>query len=87
MNCAVGLHFGDVMYGNVGAPKRLDFTVIGSAANVAARLSGKCKELDQSLLLSGEIAKRVPDDLKSFGRQDLRHVAEAVEVFGVAEHG
>lgn len=85
VHCAVGLHFGDVMYGNVGAPKRLDFTVIGSAANVAARLSAKCKELDQSLLLSGEVAKRVPDDLKSVGRQDLRHIAKSVEVFCVTE--
>ena len=83
VQCALGLHFGDVMYGNVGAPKRLDFTVIGSAANVAARLSGECKSLGQSLLLSAEIAKRTPDDLQSLGKQQLRHFSEDVEVFTV----
>ena len=37
LQCAIGVHFGDVTYGNIGAPRRLDFTVIGQAANVAAR--------------------------------------------------
>ena len=89
VQCALGLHFGDVMYGNVGAPKRLDFTVIGSAANVAARLSAQCKVLDQSLLLSAEVAKRTPDDLHSLGKQHLHHVGEEVEVFvvGGANYG
>ena len=89
VKCALGLHFGDVMYGNVGAPKRLDFTVIGSAANVAARLSAQCKVLDQSLLLSAEVAKRAPDDLHSLGNQHLHNVAADVEVFAVggANHG
>lgn len=83
VQCALGLHFGDVMYGNVGAPKRLDYTVIGRAANVAARLSERCKTLGQSLLLSAEVAKRTPDDLHSLGKQHLHHVAEDVEVFTV----
>ncbi|MDA0229068.1 MAG: DUF427 domain-containing protein [Proteobacteria bacterium] len=83
VQCALGLHFGDVMYGNVGAPKRLDFTVIGRAANVAARLSAQCKALGQSLLMSAEVANRTPDDLHSLGNQRLHHVAESVEVFTV----
>jgi len=89
VQCALGLHYGDVMYGNVGAPKRLDFTVIGSAANVAARLSAQCKELEQSLLMSGEIAARAPVGLHPLGEQNLRHVGEAVEVFttGGASYG
>lgn len=84
VQCALGLHFGDVMYGNVGAPKRLDFTVIGSAANVAARLSEQCKLLDQSLLLSSEIAHHTPEGLHSLGKQPLRHVSEDIEVFAPA---
>ncbi len=83
VQCAAGLHFGDVMYGNVDAPMRLDFTVIGSAVNIAARLSEQCKALDQPLLLSSEIAGHVPDGLHSLGKQRLRHVSEDVELFGL----
>jgi adenylate cyclase len=81
VQCAIGLHFGDVMYGNVGAPKRLDFTVIGTAANIAARLSTHCKTLDQSLLLSAEVAAHVPENLRSLGTTRLHNVAEELEVF------
>ena len=84
IQCAIGLHVGDLMYGNVGAPNRLDFTVIGTAANVAARLSGHCKTLEQSLLLSADIAGYVPDGLRSLGGQELHNVADALEVFVVA---
>ena len=83
MQCAIGVHFGDLMYGNVGAPNRLDFTVIGTAANVAARLSARCKELEQPLLLSADVARHVPEDLRSLGVQKLRHVARDLEVFVV----
>ncbi len=82
--CAIGLHFGDVMYGNVGAPSRLDFTVIGTAANIAARLSAQCKELEQPLLMSAEIARHAPENLHSLGLRQLHHVAQDVEVFVVA---
>jgi len=84
MQCAIGLHFGEVTYGNIGAPKRLDFTVIGSAANVAARLSDHCKTLEQPLLLSADVAQRLPADLRSLGSQSFRNVAEDVEVFVMA---
>ncbi len=72
------------MYGNVGAPKRLDFTVIGKAANVAARLSAQCKTLDQSLLLSGDAARHVAENLHSLGTQRLHNITEDIEVFVVA---
>ncbi len=84
VQCAIGLHFGNVMYGNVGAPKRLDFTVIGSAANVAARLSSHCKTLGQTLLLSADVARYVPEALQSLGHQRFHNVAEELEVFAVA---
>ncbi len=41
----IGLHLGDVTYGNIGIPERLEFTVIGSAANEAARIESMTKEL------------------------------------------
>jgi adenylate cyclase len=81
LRCGIGLHFGDVTYGNVGAPGRLDFTVIGTAANIAARLSTQCKALNQPLLVSAEIARCAPGELSSVGRQVLHNVGEDVEAF------
>jgi adenylate cyclase len=83
LRCAIGLHVGDVMYGNVGAPERLDFTVTGTAVNIAARLSSQCKILDQPLLISEDVARHVPDNLASQGTQALRHVSNDLEVFAV----
>ena len=87
VQCGMGLHFGEVMYGNVGAAKRLDFTVIGTAANVAARLSDQSKVLNESLLISAEVAGYAPDGLRSLGKQELANVAEAMEVFVVTSDG
>ena len=84
LQCAVGVHVGDVMYGNVGASRRLDFTVIGQAANVAARLSGLCKDLNHSLVLSEDVASRVPQGLTMLGVRKLRNVGEEQKVFGIA---
>jgi len=84
VQCAIGVHFGDVMYGNIGASQRLDFTVIGQAANIAARLSALCKELEQPLLFSGEVAGRVPENLNCLGPRKLRNVSEDCEVFAVS---
>jgi class 3 adenylate cyclase len=84
LQCAIGLHFGNVTYGNVGAPKRLDFTVIGTAANVAARLSEECKALEQSLVLSADVAKYAPENLHSLGPRRLRNIAQDIEVFVIA---
>jgi len=55
LRCAIGLHVGEVNFGNVGAPDRLDFTVIGSAAAISTRLSDQCKVMEQSQLLSSAV--------------------------------
>src|SRR5512134_2732587 len=53
----IALHLGDVMYGNVGAPGRLDFTVVGPAVNEAARLEAMCRRLARPLVISAEFAR------------------------------
>ncbi len=53
----IALHFGVVLYGNVGGQKRLDFTVIGPAVNLASRIEGLTRELDRTLLVSDGFAK------------------------------
>ena len=77
----LALHMGDVIYGNVGVPNRLAFTVIGAAANEAARLQDLCKSLDESILISGAFADCFPGKLISHGHHTLRGVGAPQEVF------
>ncbi len=77
----VGLHIGDVLYGNIGVPGRLEFTVIGAAANEAARLERLCKSLDKSILISAEFKRCVNEELVSLGRYPLCGVGAPQEIF------
>jgi adenylate cyclase len=80
----IGLHVGAVMYGNIGVDERLEFTVIGAAANEAARLESMCKTLDRPLVLSADLARLVGEPLLSLGVHVLRGVREPHEVLTLA---
>ena len=82
----VGLHLGAVMYGNIGAPDRLDFTVIGPAVNHAARIEALGAELGRPLVVSASFAAPAPDGLESLGDYELKGVAQAQEVFAPRRH-
>ena len=79
----LGLHVGEVFYGNVGSRERLDFTVVGPAVNEASRIAAMCRSIDQPILMSaafanvGDIKRR----LVSVGRYALRGVAHPQELF------
>jgi adenylate cyclase len=79
----LGLHVGEVFYGNVGSRERLDFTVIGPAVNEASRIAAMCRSVDQPVLISaafanvGDIGRR----LVSVGRYALRGVSHPQELF------
>ncbi|MFP6733704.1 MAG: adenylate/guanylate cyclase domain-containing protein, partial [Rhodospirillales bacterium] len=77
----IGLHLGDVTYGNIGSESRLEFTVIGPAANEAARIKGLTKTLDRPVPMSDEFRKCFPDSLVSMGHHSLRGVSEDHELF------
>jgi adenylate cyclase len=77
----LALHMGDVTYGNIGVPERLEFTVIGAAANEAARLEGFCKTLNQPLLISSAFEGCFPGELVSLGFHTLRGVRAPEEIF------
>ncbi|MBL6946570.1 MAG: adenylate/guanylate cyclase domain-containing protein [Rhodospirillales bacterium] len=81
----IGLHLGEVMYGNIGVPERLEFSVIGAAANEAARIEGMCKTLGQPLLISSDLARVLPENWISLGHHDLRGVGSAQEIFTLAD--
>jgi adenylate cyclase len=65
------LHVGEVAYGNVGAPQRLDFTVIGPAVNRASRLLDLAKRLEQQVLVSDALAQELDQHLVDLGRHRL----------------
>ena len=75
------LHIGALTYGNIGTPRRLDFTVIGSAVNEASRIEGLCKQLGHTVLISDTFAAKTGADLQSVGTHELRGVSEPQELF------
>lgn len=80
----LALHVGDVMYGNIGSDTRLDFTVIGPAVNLTARIESMCRQLGQSLLLSSDFVATGRVAAKSLGRHPLKGVAADQEIFAPA---
>jgi adenylate cyclase len=77
----VALHLGDVLWGNIGAADRLDFTAIGPAVNLVSRLEGLCRPLERSVLISGAVAAEVEATLVPQGTHALRGIAAPCAVF------
>jgi adenylate cyclase len=83
----IALHCGEVLYGNVGATDRLDFTVIGPAVNEVARIEALCEPLGRNVLASAEFVAALKGGdarLEALGRHALRGVREAKQIFGLA---
>jgi adenylate cyclase len=84
----LGLHIGDVFYGNIGSKERLDFTVIGPAVNEVSRIAAMCRSVEQPLLVSTAFASAMGDArsrLISVGRYALRGVQRPQELFTIIE--
>lgn len=80
----LALHSGEILYGNIGGQRRLDFTIIGPAVNTTSRILGMCGPLEQELIISSRVAAAVTghrDDLVSLGRYLLRGVPVPQELF------
>jgi adenylate cyclase len=79
----LGLHIGEVFFGNIGSRDRLDFTVVGPAVNEASRIAAMCRSADQPLLASTAFAQALGDTsrLVSVGRYALRGVGRPQELF------
>lgn len=82
LGMGVGLHLGEVFYGNVGGASRLDFTVIGAAVNMACRLEPLCKTLAASIVMSAAFRAHVSgDDIIDGGEHFLRGVSRPQRVY------
>lgn len=77
----IALHEGRVFFGNIGAPERLDFTVIGAAVNEASRVEALTKQLGRPILITEPVARRLARPLDDLGRHSLRGVAAPVAIF------
>jgi adenylate cyclase len=81
LEIVVALHIGTVIYGNIGAAQRLDFTVIGPAVNLVSRLEAKAKTLNTAIVLSDDFAHAYGRPLTSLGYHSLRGLAQRRELF------
>lgn len=81
----VALHIGEVMYGNIGAPDRLDFTVIGPTVNLASRLEALCRPLNCPVLISSAFKDASDVALMPLGRHRLSDITDPIEVFTLGE--
>jgi adenylate cyclase len=82
----IGLHFGEVMAGNLGSSQRMEFTVIGASVNVASRLESLTRRYPQTpILISGAILALLPQRLEvvPLGAHDLRGWPDPLEVYGL----
>jgi adenylate cyclase len=79
------LHLGEMLWGNIGAADRLDFTAIGPAVNLVSRLEGLCKPLRKTVLVSGTLAAETEVPLIALGKHELRGIAEPCDIFALPE--
>jgi len=79
------LHLGEMLWGNIGAADRLDFTAIGPAVNLVSRLEGLCRPLGRTVLVSGALATETTTDLIPLGTHALRGIAGPCAVYTVPD--
>ncbi|WP_417797475.1 adenylate/guanylate cyclase domain-containing protein [Terasakiella pusilla] len=79
----LGLHTGELMFGNIGIPERMDFSVTGPEANETARIESMTKELSCPILASRDFAQHSPESWTSLGEYPLRGVKRSIELFAL----
>jgi len=83
----IALHVGQVIYGNIGAADRLDFTVVGPAVNLAARIEDLCRPLKQRMIASDDFAQALGQELQPLGTYALKGVETPMRLYAVSTEG
>lgn len=81
LSYGLALHLGDVLFGNIGVPERVTFSVIGPTVNEVARLEALTKELERPVLASANFVQHTDSPWTSLGEHALRGVGKPIEVF------
>jgi adenylate cyclase len=85
LRIGIALHLGQVLFGNIGSRNRLDFTCIGPAVNLAARIEKLTGKLGRTILASDEFARQCLSEFVAIGNFDLAGFATTREVFGLQD--
>lgn len=85
LHAGFALHHGEVSYGNIGAGDRLDFTVIGPDVNLTSRIERLCRELDRTLIMSGEFVRCLDVPVMEIGHFHLRGFPQMKLLYGLEQ--
>jgi adenylate cyclase len=81
LRAGIALNEGEVFFGNIGAPERLDFTVIGAAVNEASRVEALQKTLGRDILITESVARHLDGGLDHLGAHQVRGVAAPISIY------
>lgn len=85
LDLGIGMNAGRVSYGNIGSPGRLDFTVLGGAVNLAARVEGLTKTIGARALVTSSVANNAPDLFVPCGAHAVRGIHEPVNLYALSD--
>ena len=85
LHAGIAVHIGEVLYGNIGASTRLDFTVMGHAVNVVARIQTLAGKLNEEILFSSEVARHLEHSHVSVGQHQFKGISAPEEIFKLVE--